>query len=144
MPMYEGLPALLYTAFWSMKIDGRLKERSMGRKFTLLIDFDDYPPAFSITIKDGDFKIDLYDNREHLSNVSRDAMVAGKFQDIVEITDGLGSIVKALLQRKILVKGKRHLIKLLKMINVKHLKGQFSSPSALNATINSNGGGTEQ
>jgi len=60
-PLYEGLPAVIYSGLWVLKIFRKL-EKSFPNTLKMVILLTDSPPAFIIKINKGDFDIEILEN----------------------------------------------------------------------------------
>ena len=56
-PLYEGIPAIIYTGLWNLKIFKRLNKVFPEAPMKIAILLTDSPPAFLVDIKKNDFKI---------------------------------------------------------------------------------------
>lgn len=112
----HGLPAMLYTALWPMKVDGRLyKHREVT--VSVFVHMRDYPPAALLDVRDGDFRVTPVTGPAALAEAraSADIRVEGEFATAVRAMEGVGRALRILLGRKLKIKGKRHALKLAKI-----------------------------
>jgi len=116
----EGVPALVYTAFWQQKIDGRFDKATSGESTSILIDFPDFRPAALMIISDGDYTITPVDNPASLLE-RPEALVRVRMVDAVKMLGGLGPIMAALFTGKIKLKGLRKLWLLVKVLMAKEV-----------------------
>ena len=77
-PLYEGLPAVIYSGLWTLRIF-----RKLGKIFPnsvrIVILLTDSPPAFAVNIDKGDFKIEILENvndSKDLDNIECDTYLA--------------------------------------------------------------------
>lgn len=77
-PLYEGLPAVIYSGLWTLRIF-----RKLGKIFPnpvkIVILLTDSPPAFAVNIEKGDFKIEILENVNNpneLDNIKCDTYLA--------------------------------------------------------------------
>jgi hypothetical protein len=82
MGQLNGVPALIYTLFWPLKVDGRLMAATKDLSLKILFSFKDCPPAALLTIQKGDFKVDLI---ESLDNLQYDAAIMGNIIPLLEL-----------------------------------------------------------
>ena len=118
----DGVPALVYTAFWQQKIDGRFRKASRdankGASMTFLFDFPDFRPAALMTIDDGDYSVMPVADPAMLAK-KPDALVRIRMVDAVKMLGGLGPILAAVFKGKIKMKGIRKLWLLVKVLMTK-------------------------
>lgn len=77
-PLYEGLPAVLYSGLWVLKIFRKLEKR-FPNSLKIAILLTDSPPAFLVKIDEGDFDIEILENikdPKDLDNVDCDTYLA--------------------------------------------------------------------
>ena len=60
-PLYEGLPAVIYSTLWVLKIFRKLEKR-FPNSIKIAILLTDSPPAFLVKIDKGDFNIEILEN----------------------------------------------------------------------------------
>lgn len=124
MVLLEDIPALIYSAFWPMKLDGRLAAAAGSERISMLICFYDYQPSALLTIDRGDFRVEslVLSSKEsmnqYLANNEIDIVISGYFRETVEMTGGIGSILNAVFKRKIKIKHRLKAFRLLKMLGV--------------------------
>ncbi|HME50950.1 MAG TPA: hypothetical protein VKM55_01920 [Candidatus Lokiarchaeia archaeon] len=116
----DGIPALVYTAFWQHKIDGRFRKATKGISESILFDFIDYRPAALMTIDDGDYTVTPVADPEKLAR-KPDASVRGRMADATQLLNGLGAMIKALFTGTIKLKGIRKLYLLVKILQTKEV-----------------------
>ena len=113
MTKLQDIPAFIYTMLYTRKKDGRLRKATEHKKFSILFNFPDFPPAALLKIDNGDYEVMTVDNVE---GTSADTVIKGKFQDFVEITGAMGLAVKLPLSGKVKIRGLRSGIQLLKVL----------------------------
>ena len=77
-PLYEGLPAVIYSRLWVLKIFRKLG-KSFPNSIKIAILLTDAPPAFIVNIDKGDFNIDILENVKNskdLDNIECDTYLA--------------------------------------------------------------------
>ena len=116
MTKLENFPALVYMMLYTQKRDGRLRKATENKKLKILFDFPDFPPAALLKIENGDYEVMAVDNTE---GISADAVIKGNFEDIVELTSGMGAGIKLLLTGKVKIKGPFKALQLLKILGGK-------------------------
>ncbi|MFX1339693.1 MAG: hypothetical protein ACFFDK_13860 [Promethearchaeota archaeon] len=67
-PLYEGLPAVIYSGLWVLKIFRKLEKR-FPNSIKMAILLTDSPPAFLIKIDNGDFDIEILENIKDLNEL---------------------------------------------------------------------------
>jgi hypothetical protein len=100
---------MLYT----QKKDGRLRKATENKKLEILFDFPDFPPAALLRIDNGDYDVLAVENIE---GISADAVIKGKFEDIIELTGGMRLALKLVLTGKVKIKGPIKALQLLKIL----------------------------
>lgn len=127
MVMLENIAAIVYSAFWPLKLDGRLAAATESKSIRFIICFYDYQPSAIVEISNGDFSVEpiSFKSKElfhsYLDENDFDMVVTGYFQDTVEMTGGIGNILKAVLRRKIKIKHKSTAVKLMKIMGIKNV-----------------------
>ena len=119
MPTLENIPALVYSALWPLKVDGRLEKEASKLNLKILIFMTDFPPACLVEIHDGDFKVVPVDDPMALiddPDANLDGFVAGKIEDAMQALDGPWQALKLLVSGKFKLHGKMKLWKLLKIL----------------------------
>lgn len=117
----DGVPALVYTAFWQNKIDGRFHKIMKDVSITILFDFPDFRPAALMTINDGDYTITPVDDPARLAR-QPEAFVQCRMIDAVKMLGGLSPIMAALFTGKVKLKGLRKLWLLVKVLMAKEVE----------------------
>jgi len=77
-PLYEGIPAVIYSGLWALKTYRKL-EKSFPKPINIVILLTDIPPAFSVKIDKGNFEIELLKNindPKELDNIECDGYIA--------------------------------------------------------------------
>ena len=113
MTKLQDIPAFIYTMLYARKKDGRLRKATEHKKFDILFNFPDFPPAALLKINNGDYEVMAIDNVE---GISADTVIKGNFVDFVEITGGMGLAVKLALTGKVKIKGLKSGYQLLKIL----------------------------
>lgn len=113
-----GLPAMIYTALWPYKIDGRFRYSMKDVVLSIVVEMVDFPPVTLIEIINGDFTIKALPDVD-LESIMPDIRVKGRFGDAIQAIEGLGKILKLIATRKIRVKGKRKAFVLRKLFNAR-------------------------
>ncbi len=67
-PLYEGLPAVIYSGLWVLKIFRKL-EKKFPDSIKMAILLTDSPPAFLIKIENGEFDIEILENIKDLKDL---------------------------------------------------------------------------
>ena len=96
-PLYEGLPAIVYSGLWVLKIFRKL-EKIFPKVTKMVILLTDSPPAFLVKIDNGDFDIKILENIKKvndLENVDCDTYLALPteilYKGAAGIRDGIAS-----------------------------------------------------
>jgi hypothetical protein len=58
-PLYEGLPAVIYSGLWSLKIFKKLEKVFPNLPIKIIFLLTDSPPAFMVKIDKGNFEIEM-------------------------------------------------------------------------------------
>jgi hypothetical protein len=67
-PLYEGLPAVIYSGLWVLRIFRKLEKR-FTNSIKMAILLTDSPPAFLVNIDKGDFNIEILENVKKTSDL---------------------------------------------------------------------------
>ena len=113
MTKFQDIPAFIYTMLYTRKKDGRLRKATEKKKFSILFNFPDFPPAALLKINNGDYNVLAVDNVE---GISADTVIKGKFKDFIELSGGFSIAVKLALSGKVKIKGIKSGIQLLKVL----------------------------
>ena len=116
MTKLEDVPALIYIMLYAQEKDGRLRKASIDKKLSVLFDFPDFPPAALLKIANGKYEVLSVDNTE---GITADAVIKGKFEDIVELASGIGGGIKQILSGKVKIKGAFKALQLLRILGEK-------------------------
>jgi putative sterol carrier protein len=119
MTKLEDIPALIYIMLYTQGKDGRLRKATENKKLDILFDFPDFRPAALLKIHNGSYEVLSIDNTE---GVSADAIIKGKFEDLVEVSTGISAGVKQILTGKVKIKGAIKALQLLKILGEKEAK----------------------
>jgi hypothetical protein len=120
MQPLDNMPALVYTALWPAKVDGRFKAVFPYENFTVLFNFIDFSPAALLKVHNGDFEV-LPINPSEIAEYKADAKVEGLLSVVIRMMDGIGTIIKVVLTRKLKVKNLSILLKLGKLFLLKKM-----------------------
>lgn len=102
-PLYEGLPAVIYSGLWVLKIFRKL-EKSFPNSIKMAILLTDSPPAFLIKIDKGDFDIEILENvkdSNELDNIECDTYLALPTEILYK---GAGGIRDGIANNKVKIK----------------------------------------
>ena len=116
MTKLQDLPALIYIMLYAQKKDGRLRKATQNKKLDVLFDFPDFPPAALLRIDNGDYDVLSLENVE---GISPDVIIKGNFEDIVELSGGIGLALKLVLTGKVRIRGPLKALQLLKILTEK-------------------------
>jgi hypothetical protein len=124
----EKFPAWLYMLIWPSSKDGRLKDAAKNYHLKFIFEFDDFPPACILEIKEGDFQVTpltLVESKSLRNKKSSgiDGWVIGSFDKLIAVSWSLKATIGGILSRKIRIRGVFKFLKLLKIIGY---KGPFS------------------
>lgn len=78
-PLYEGLPAIIYSGLWTLRIFKKLGKIFSKTPIKIAFLLIDAPPAFLVKIDKNDFKIDILNdvkNPDDLENIECDGYLA--------------------------------------------------------------------
>ena len=90
-PLYEGFPAIIYSVLWSRKVYRKL-EKFFPKPVNIVILLTDTPPAFSVKIDKGDFKIEILNDvklPKDLDNIECDGYIAMSTETLFEGVEGI-------------------------------------------------------
>ncbi len=90
-PLYEGLPAVIYSGLWVLKVFRKL-EKNFPNSIKMAILLTDSPPAFLIKIDKGDFDIEILENikdSNDLENIECDTYLALPTEILYKGADGI-------------------------------------------------------
>jgi hypothetical protein len=118
MAKLEDIPALIYIMLYTRKKDGRFRKATENKRLDILFDFCDFPPAALLRINNGEYEVMAVDNVE---GISADAIIRGKFEDIVELSGGFHKAIKLVLTGKVKIKGIGKAYQLLKILGEKEV-----------------------
>ncbi len=102
-PLYEGLPAVIYSGLWILKIFRKL-EKKFPNSIKMAILLTDSPPAFLVKIDKGDFLIDILENVKYsndLDNIECDTYLALPTEILYK---GAGGIREGIANKKVKIK----------------------------------------
>lgn len=103
-PLYEGIPAIVYTGLWSLKIFKRLEKAFPNLPKTLLFLLTDSPPAFLVKIEKNDFEIEILDGitePDELESVECDGYLSLSTDILYK---GANGIMEAIAENKVKIK----------------------------------------
>jgi hypothetical protein len=115
MVLFEGIPAVIYTGLWSLKIFKKLEKVFPKLPKTLLFLLTDSPPAFLVKIDKTDFEIELLEGiteSDELDDIECDAYL-GLPTDI--LYEGGKGIMDGIAENKVKIKNYDILTILLKL-----------------------------
>jgi len=90
-PQLEGFPAIVYSGLWALKIYRKLS-KSFPKPMKIIILLTDTPPAFSVNIEKGDFKIEILNNLNNpqdLEDTKCDGYIALPTEILYEGIEGI-------------------------------------------------------
>ena len=90
-PQLEGFPAIVYSGLWALKIYRKLG-KSFPKPINIVILLTDTPPAFSVKIDKGNFKIELLENindPKELDDIECDGYIALPTEILYEGIEGI-------------------------------------------------------
>ncbi len=90
-PQLEGFPAIVYSGLWALKIYRKLN-KSFPKPMKIIILLTDIPPAFSVNIEKGDFKIEILNNLndpQDLEDTKCDGYIALPTEILYEGIEGI-------------------------------------------------------
>ncbi len=96
-PLYEGLPAVIYSGLWSLRIFRKLG-KTFPKSVKIVILLTDSPPAFLVNIDKEEFNIEILENvndSKDLDNIECDTYLALPteilYKGAVGIREGIAS-----------------------------------------------------
>ena len=69
-PLYEGLPAIIYSGLWVLKVYRKL-EKAFPNTIKMAILLTDSPPAFLVKIDRGEFNIEILENIKKIEDFEK-------------------------------------------------------------------------
>lgn len=103
-PLLEGIPAFIYSLLWTRKIFGKLEKLFPDLQIKMVLLLTDFPPATSIEINKGDFKVEVLEDvkkPEDLDNIECDAYLALPTEVFYGGAEG---IMKGINEKKVKIK----------------------------------------
>jgi hypothetical protein len=69
-PLYEGLPAIIYSGLWTLKLFRKLA-KAFPKPIEITYLLIDTPPGFLVKIKDGNFDIEMLENVKNVEDLDK-------------------------------------------------------------------------
>ncbi len=115
-PLFEGIPAVLYSGLYVLDVYGKLEQTFQGKKINIIVYITDFPPATQIKIDGGQFEIIPLENikdPKELEDLECDGYVAAPLEILY---GGVGAIMKGIREKKVKIKNMKVLLSLAKIL----------------------------